>query len=340
MNNTYKIENYKICPECHGSVIKNLHENVCVECGLIINDLQLMDSYQYNEIKNTDLSAGDQFVSIGKTIDNVCTLGSHIGYYSSNSFFDHRNIILPSAQQKKFRKLKKQYSLPIKIKNHETDYRILGILNRITQYMNLSDNVKNRSAYFYQSIKKKATNIRNHVSLIAFCIYYSSREFSQNAPISIKEICKVFTIMGHRINPKLIIRDSITYKCFIMKNEKINRPHKSEDYINRFVNSIVNSSEICVRMKKKGISWTKEEYKRKLETKCNSTLKLLDLNVRRARNPFILAGAVVYCADKLIARENNTKTILTQKSASNAMEIAEYSIRDHYVKILKPIFFP
>ena len=340
MKKANQLENDQFCPECNGIIIKNLHENVCAECGLIIDDLQLMDSYQYNEIKNTDLSAGDQFVSIGKTIDNVCTLGSHIGYYSSNSFFDHRHIILSSKQQKKFRKLKKQYSLPIKIKNHETDYRILRILNRITMYLKLSDNVKNRSAYFYQSIKKKATHIRNHVSLIAFCIYFASREFSQNAPISIKEICKVFTIMGHRINPKLIIRDSINYKFLIMKNKKSNQPHKSEDYINRFVNSIVNSTEICDRMVKKGISWTKEEYKRKLETTCNTTLKLLKLNVRRARNPFILAGAVVYCADKLIAKENKTKTILTQKSASNAMEIAEYSIRDHYVKVLKPIFFP
>ncbi len=330
----------KFCPECSGKIIQNLHENVCRECGLVTSGLLLKDSYQYNEIKNTDMSAGDQFVSIGKTIDNVCTLGSHIDYYSSNAFFDYKHKILPSKQQRKFKKLKKQYSLPIKIKNHETDYRILKILSRITLYMKLSDNVKNRAAYFYQSIKKRAERIRNHVSLIAFCVYYASREYSKNAPISIKEICNVFTIMGHRINPKLIIRDSINYKCLIFTNKKNNQPHKSEDYINRFIDSIVNSSEINERMKKKGCFWSKEEYKRKLESKCNLTLKRLKSNVRRARNPFILAGAVVYCADKLIARENKTKTILTQKTASNAMQIAEYSIRDHYVKVLKPIFFP
>jgi len=59
---------------------------------------------------------------------------------------------------------------------------------------------------------------------------------------------------------------------------------------------------------------------------------------RGGRNPFILTGAVIYLADKLLSKEFNQKTVLTQKLISDATKIAEYSIRDHYVNLLKPIF--
>jgi len=51
-----------------------------------------------------------------------------------------------------------------------------------------------------------------------------------------------------------------------------------------------------------------------------------------------LTGAIIYLADKLLSKEFNQKALLTQKIISVATDIAEYSIRDHYVNLLKPIF--
>ena len=47
---------------------------------------------------------------------------------------------------------------------------------------------------------------------------------------------------------------------------------------------------------------------------------------------------IIYLADKLLAQENKQKTVLTQKVISEATKIAEYSIRDHYVNLLKRLF--
>ena len=91
-------------------------------------------------------------------------------------------------------------------------------------------------------------------------------------------------------------------------------------------------------MEKKKSNWTIPIYKNLLTNKCKYIIKIINKGRKRSWNPFILAGATVYCADKLLAKEYDTKSILTQKIASNAMNIAEYSIRDHYVKILKPLF--
>lgn len=325
----------RLCPECNGSIIHYGHETICENCGIVLSSLKLTNSYQFNEITNSDFSAGDQYVSVGKRIDNVCTLGSHIGYYSNKCFYDYKNQIIQSKLQKKFHKLKKYYSLPLKIKNHETDYRILKILNDVSKYMQLTETIKNRAAYFYQTVKKKAKKITNHVTLIAFCIFYASREYHYQSPISIRELCEVFVSMGHRINPKLIIRDSLEYKQFLNKKSQ---PHSFTDFINKFINKVINSPQIHQRMNKKSSNWTINQYRQYLTKTAQFVSNILNKRNFGSRNPFILASAIVYCSDKLLARKMNTKPILTQKSASIAMDIPEYSIRDHYVKVLKPMF--
>jgi transcription initiation factor TFIIIB Brf1 subunit/transcription initiation factor TFIIB len=72
--------------------------------------------------------------------------------------------------------------------------------------------------------------------------------------------------------------------------------------------------------------------------KSHYILKELPEWQRGGRNPFILTGAIIYLADRLLAKEFGSKNILTQKIISRSTKIAEYSIRDHYVNLLKPIF--
>ncbi len=332
-----KIEHLKKqrCSECGGVLINNEHEIVCQNCGLVFDSYSFAESYQINEISDFHQCSSTQFVSIGKTVDSICTLGSHIDFFSKYTFYDYKKKLISARNQKKFSKLKKFYSLPTKIKNHETDYRILKILGQISEYLCLSKPVKSRTAYLYHEIKRKAPAIVNHVSLIGFCIFQASKENKSHSPISIKEICNTFRLLGHRINPKLIIRDYLEYQKYLTTRTK---PHQSEDYISRFIDNVVSSRDVMERMIQKGSQWHKEEYRRLLNKKCLHILKTLHYNIRASRNPYILASTVVYCADRLLAREFNSKPILTQKIASLAMQIPEYSIRDHYVKIFKPFF--
>ena len=166
-------------------------------------------------------------------------------------------------------------------------------------------------------------------------IFFSVRKENHNAPITIKEISEAFQNFGHRVNPRLILRDGIKYKHHLTKDAP---PHKCEDYITRLIWDVMNHNELEERLIKKGSRWSKKEYHIELTKKCREILKTLTFRVRGGRNPFILTGAVIYLADKLLAKENKKKAILTQKIISEATKIAEYSIRDHYVNLLKPIF--
>ncbi len=322
------------CPECGGNVILNSFETICNECGLVINGTFKASSFIFNKANETS-NLSKQYVALGERTDFIGGLGSFIDYENSKYLKDKTGKPLPPSEQKLFRRLKKNYAQFLRIKNHETEYRIFNILNKITLYLNLNKNLRNNAAYYYKKIIRNEEKVINNISLIAFCIFHAVRKEYHNAPITINEIAKAFQNFGHRVNPRLILRDGIKYKHHL-NNESI--PHKSEDYVIRLINQVINHKDLQERLVKKGIPWLKNEFQNKLVKRCRKILKELPIWHRGGRNPFILTGAIIYLADKLLAKEYKQKAVLTQKIISEATRIAEYSIRDHYVNLLKPFF--
>lgn len=327
-------ENSEKCPECGGNIIISSFEKICKDCGLVLSKFFRDSAFIFNDIKSKN-NLSKQYVAIGERTDFIGGLGSFIDYEKSKYLRDKSGKPLPPSEQNLFRRLKKNYAQFLRIKNHETEYRIFNILNKISLYLNLTKNIRNNAAYYYKKIVKNEEKVINNISLIAFCIFFAARKEYHNAPITINEISKAFQNFGHRVNPRLILRDGIRYKRHLNNGST---PHKSEDYLIRLVDDVVKHNCLQERLMKKRVSWSKTDFQNKLIGRCREILKQLPLRHRGGRNPFILTGAIIYLADKLLAKECDQKAILTQKIISEATDIAEYSIRDHYVNLLKPIF--
>ncbi len=327
-------EDTEKCPECRGKIILNSFEKICKDCGLVINNFFKESAFVFNDLKNKN-TLSKQYVALGERTDFIGGLGSFIDYEKSKYLKDKNGKLLPPGEQKLFRRLKKNYAQFLRIKNHETEYRVFNILNKISLYLNLNKNIRNNAAYYYKKIIKTEEKVINNISLIAFCIFFAVRKEFHNAPITITEISNAFQNFGHRVNPRLILRDGIRYKCHL--NDE-STPHKSEDYLVRLIDDVIRHKYLKERLIKKGILWSESEFQNRLIRKCREILKDLPLRQRGGRNPFILTGAIIYLADKLLAKDYGQKTILTQKIISEATKIAEYSIRDHYVNLLKPFF--
>jgi transcription initiation factor TFIIIB Brf1 subunit/transcription initiation factor TFIIB len=324
--------NLEKCPECGYSMASKGYQNICKNCGVVIGEDFIQSSYKMFDSDDLQFSQGKQYVYIGKTLETVGNLGSYIGYYNKNK--DVKDINGQQISQKMqllFSRLKNKYSKFSKIKNQETDYRIMNILADVVKYMNLNQGTRKDAAYYFWKIKSMNSDIRNNISLIAFCIFFAVRNQNQNAPVTIKEISDVFQMLGHRVIPRLIIRDGLLYKKMLNPP----KPHKSEDYVSRLIDSIINYPLIRSRMEKKSSEWKLDDYRTRLYNQTLEILKDINIGKRGGRNPYIFSGAAVYCADKILAKLNNTKSILTQRIASDAMHIAEYSIRDHYVSVFK-----
>ena len=322
------------CPECGESTVTDGFQINCSCCGLVLSERFCTSSYQLYDNSTTHFNQGRQYVSLGKTVETVGTLGSYIDYCDKKSnFVDISGKPLHPSEQELFSRLKTKYSKFARVKNQETDYRIMNILSDIIQILNLSQIVRKDAAYYFRKIKTMNDTIRNNISLIAFCIFFAVRNQYHNAPITINDISNAFQQLGHRVNPRLILRDGVLYKKLINKP----KPHRSEDYVNRLIENVINSPEIVNRLSKKVPHCSINDYRLDLYKQTLAIRRKIDIFQRGGRNPFIFAGAAIYCADKLVAAKNKTKTVLTQKLASFAMNIAEYSIRDHYVSIFKKL---
>ncbi|MFX0060537.1 MAG: hypothetical protein ACFE85_14480 [Candidatus Hodarchaeota archaeon] len=327
-------ENPMKCPECEAETIINSFEIICKECGLVVNKFFKDSAYIFNK-SNSKNSLNKQYVALGERTDFIGGLGTFIDYENCKYLKDKSGKLLAPNEQKLYRRLKRNYAQFLRIKNHETEYRIFNILNKISIYLNLNKSIRNNAAYYYRKIIKKENKIINNISLIAFCIFYATKREYHNAPITINEISNAFQNYGHRVNPRLILRDGLRYKKYLSIDSQ---PHKSEDYLIRLINEVINHKDLASRMLKKDVKLSELEYQNILIKKCREILDNLSSWQRGGRNPFILTGAVIYLADKLLAKEARQKAVLTQKLISEATKIAEYSIRDHYVNLLKPIF--
>ena len=193
-----------LCKYCNGALTQTRGELVCTNCGAVNNSIYISENSS-NQIP------WDHEMSPGKRVHIVDGLGSYIGYHNDGYFHDGKGTTLSSKKQYKFRKLKRKYNLRIKIGNHETDYRSLMSLNRVSGFLGISDNVKKRAAYLYKivttaEVNKKIEKISNHIVLVALCLMVAIRESASNAPIRLSEIVSIFKDLGHRVSGKSIVK--------------------------------------------------------------------------------------------------------------------------------------
>ncbi|MHA1269488.1 MAG: hypothetical protein ACTSPY_06830 [Candidatus Helarchaeota archaeon] len=302
---------------------------ICSKCGLVLERYYVMSRYQLNESFNNPTSNSPRFVALGDRPNLVDGLGSYIGFQHSTNFMDKNGNKLSPNKQILFRRLKYRYDLRSKINNNETNYRVLNILNRIVNRLNLSNNVRDRAAYYYKRITKEVDKsiITNHIILISLCIFIAVREYNKNAPITIQELANRFKELNYRVSAKSIIREAMKLKPHI-GDLFTHHTRKSEDYIDRLVSSIINSDIVLDRLNSYKINI--DDYRIHLKTKSNELLDLIKFNKRGGRNPFIFAVAIIYTVDQINRKKNKGKTILTQKILAEITNCAEYSIRDHY----------
>jgi transcription initiation factor TFIIIB Brf1 subunit/transcription initiation factor TFIIB len=198
----------------------------------------------------------------------------------------------------------------------------------------LSNDIRNRAAYFYKKIvsTKKREAFTNHILLVAVCLLNAIREYGVRAPTTIDEVASCFYELGHRVSTRHLVREMLKLKVAL----GIRFPQrKSSDYLSRIISQILDSKDVLLRLKIS--SWEKEEYQHNLLKSSYNILNSTPQENIGGRNPYIFATSTIYAADKLLAKKYDKKNILTQKILSQITGVAQYSIRDHYCKVLKEV---
>ncbi|MHA1713134.1 MAG: hypothetical protein ACTSW4_03705 [Candidatus Ranarchaeia archaeon] len=324
------LDNELRCSECNGEPILLDGYYVCRECGLVMMPEYVMPVYQLNKRPKLQ-GQGKMYSALGARLSIVDGLGSYIDYPRSRYFCDIHGDALDKREQSVFKRLKYHHAMRSRRANLETEYRIFKILNRVVSIIGLSNEIKERAAYFYRKIKnEKNKPYTNNVLLIAVCLVTAIREKGSKAPRTIKEVADTFMEMGHRVNIRSIVREMLRLRVELQLKQ---RKRQSVDFIYRIISDVLADETVQLRIKQ--MREDPERYRRVLTTK---TLELFDQGITKemgGRNPYIFAVSVVYAADKAISRRRKRKSILTQKIISRITNVAEFSVRDHFCGVLK-----
>lgn len=318
------------CPECNGRVILNRGLYVCEECGLV-SDTQYVPQDYIISLRKDKKELAKQYVSPGERVDIIDGLGSYIGNNRDAGNRDHQGKLLSKEKELYFRRLNRIYNFRARIRHRESQYRVLKSLNRVITLLQLSDKTKQRAAYIYRKSLKQFDHkeISTHPVLMTVALFLAIRE--RREPVTLQEVVTAFRQLGHRIPLNKVMR--ITE---ILKKspgiELIRR--KSEDYIPRLVSKIIRHPDVSLRLQRK--FWTLPDYRSLLMKTVKTLLEKISPEQRGGRHPYIFAASVLYGADLLIAKTTSRRPVLTQKLLAKIVNVAEYSIRDHYCTLLKP----
>jgi transcription initiation factor TFIIIB Brf1 subunit/transcription initiation factor TFIIB len=196
----------------------------------------------------------------------------------------------------------------------------------------LSENVRNRAAYYFRKItsSKQCADVSNKLIAVSACLFMAIREFKDCAPITIRELAEILRSLGHRVSVRSIVRELPKLQSKLGMNIHVRR---SEEYLGRIVSSVISQPEVQSKLKESNIDV--ESYRFNILSTAISILKELDVSSRGGRNPFILAVSSVYAADRRLSDARKVKPTLTQRIVASATGAAEYSVRDHFCSLLK-----
>ena len=321
------------CPDCHGRLLHSQGYIVCSECGIAISRKYVNPTYQMGEKVRSDAPDATMYVSLGNRMHIVDGLGSYIGFHKDWYFRDAHGRSLSAASQKRFKRLKSVYSTQVRIGGNEAKYRALRTLNHVSKLLMLNEQVRDRTAYLYKKVVSESSGrVTNNILLMAVCLLMAVREFKDGAPITLEEIADVFEKCGHRVSVRSIVREALRLKSMMGYAPAIRKPR---DYVPRVLSMLMNNQRVTSKVRLRG--WDLKAYESALRDRIFEILELIPSSKRGGRNPFIFTVSAAYASDRLIANEYGRRTVLTQKLASTATQVAEYSIRDHFGMMKKLI---
>lgn len=316
------------CNECGGRITTSRGELVCDKCGLVYERVICHPQFVANPQGKDLLSSPRSHFAPGNRLNRVDGLGSYIGYWLSGGLFDVRGKPLSRTSYCQYSRLRVLHNRRLRFTGHETDYQVLCLLNRVAELLRLPNSVRDRAAYLYRKMAKMSAKKRpSSTTLLMVCLLNAVRESTTPDPPRLHEIAKVFKQVGHGVSARKFIKAGLFCDALGLKL----RVQKSETYLPKIIRRIVGT----VRGDSPFSEW--DRYEERLLRTGFDILRGIDSVDRGGRDPYALAASTIYAADRKLASSRRAKPQLTQKIVSRASGVAEYTIREHWVELLRGV---
>ena len=324
------------CLECGGSLIQTDSDIVCFSCGLIAHQIYQKPSVQ---LINSEKSYGNQYASISERPSSMKTLGTFIGGYRKQPRMDSSGSLVTVDKKLQYRRLKSLNDIYLHFSGRQREYRGYNLLSRICSSLEITETAKADALFLFQKVHLHLRKEIKLSCLIMGALYLAIRSRKEN--IELNRLIKAIQVHGYSIAGKEVIRAA----SLIRQHAKIRVRHvKSEEYLDTIISRIQKDYSIRSAIQKK--IGDRTEFFRCLKAVARQLLYQFPTKRRGGRNPFILAAAMLNASDIILARhkifphcyiKRSRRGILTQKKLSEILDIAEFTLREHYLLLAKPL---
>jgi transcription initiation factor TFIIIB Brf1 subunit/transcription initiation factor TFIIB len=214
----------------------------------------------------------------------------------------------------------------VSIENSPIGLQYIRLLERATRVFNMPIFIKQTTIRLFIKYIKNNDTIRGRRYVLASCFLISVREiFKFN--IKISDVAYIFNC-----NRGKLVR--CVYEVSKYFNLKI-KPIKVDECIAWLINTIYSNVKFLKILEERKID--REHYFKKMEKLINNILYNLKIVNLQGHNPHVLAASIIYCADKMLSKVEERRSILTLDIASKLLGVSKYSIRDNYKLVAKRI---
>jgi len=310
-------ENDSRCSECGGIVRILGHEFVCSSCGLVQRCMGM------TEIQLGGESMDDHHF-LGSSPGLIDGLGSEI-QRRSGTLKDGKGRLIPYDREGLYLRLGGA-STSIHLKSQGSDLRIIRLIWGVTKLLNIPDSVALATTHLYRKSVKNVSRVNvRYAALAACCLIYVTRMLNDLTPISLRDVLGAFARRGVKLRTRDILKAG-----FLIESDRPIR--KGEDYLYPILDRLVSLIDEK-SLRRCGFEDRFLLLQRLLSLSSN-LLKSIGPDVRRGRNPLLLASAAIYASSKSLSPQS-TKSLISQRMVALASGAVEYSVRETY-ESLKP----
>lgn len=325
------------CLECSGNLIQTESDFVCVDCGLVANQIYEKPTIQLIKAEN---SFGSHYASISEKPSSMKTLGTFVGSYKKKFLSDSQGTLLKIPAKRQYKRLKSINDIYLHFNGRQREYRGYHLLNTICSTLQITDITKADALFLFQKVQSHLKKQMKLSSMILGSLYLAIRSRKEN--IELARLVNATQNQGYSILGKDIIKAA----SLIRQHAKIRVSYvKSEEYLDNIICRLQRDDNIHKKLKKR-INGEKNEYFQRLKLGARKLLLNFPKSNRGGRNPFILAAAVIVASDIMLARKVifphcykkiSRRGILTQKYIAKSLSIAEFTLREHFLLLAKPL---
>jgi transcription initiation factor TFIIIB Brf1 subunit/transcription initiation factor TFIIB len=299
------------CEECLGEIVDTGDELVCRSCG-VVTEKEVLEAW------------GKQRAP--QAIDYTAqALGGYLGSLEHGYEERFSRAFSRTSSNFEYLKLISDYSG----REDSTIYACVKMIERVCEKLSMPSMIVGQAVVIAKKlfVVKRQRNDITSAAVSAYAIITASK-IGQVTSVGVKEIIEAHRLMGRRVKMSALIQLSLNSPIKML-------PRKPEDYVGRVIARLSSKGSLAEDLASRGINGV--VYLNALRVAAKEALAAVEQPTRGGHSPCTLAATAVYAGEVSLAKKESRKRLLSQKDVAESVDVAEYTVREQYGEIFRPM---